>query len=99
MVFSTSPEGQEVVQAPWKLVARVCINCLEKTKNDPAVHCQDVEVLGDTAEDDGSTNGTETEEHDFDWRSILGSESKGSRVLVVDLMDHLVKRSPVQSSV
>lgn len=49
MVVSTGPEREEVVERPGELVAGVRVDGLEDTENDPDVHGQDVEVLGDGA--------------------------------------------------
>lgn len=91
VVLSASPERKEVVQAPGELIATVRIDGLEQTEDDPAVHGQDVEILGDGAPDDGASYGTETEDHDFDRRGVLSSQTEGRRVLVVNLVDVLVK--------
>lgn len=99
VVLSASPEGKEVVERPGELVARVCVDGLEETEDDPDVHGQDVEVLGDCAPHDGNTNGTETQAHDFNGRCVLSSETEGGRVLVVDLVDGLVEWTPVESAV
>lgn len=77
MVLGASPEGKEMVKRPGELVARVCVDGLEETQDNPDVHCQDVEVLGDGAKYDGDTNSTETQAHDFDWRGVFGSKTKG----------------------
>jgi hypothetical protein len=91
VVLGASPEGQEVVQTPGELVTAVRIDGLEHAEKDPDVHSQDVEVLGDGAEYDGDTDSSESENHDFDGRRVLSSETKGRRVLVVDLVDVLVE--------
>ena len=91
MVLGASPEGKEVMQAPGELVATVRIDSLEQTDDDPGVHGQDVEILGDGAPNDGASDGTKTENHDFDGRGVLSSQTEGSGVLVVDLVDVLVK--------
>ena len=96
VVLGASPEGKEVVERPGKLVARVCVDGLEEAEDDPDIHGQDVEVLGDCAPHDGNTNGTETQAHDFNWRCVLGSETEGSGVLVVDLVNGLVEGTPVE---
>lgn len=44
MMISTCPERQEVVQAPRKFISRVGINSLEKSEQNPNVHCKDVEI-------------------------------------------------------
>ena len=91
VVLGAGPERQKVVQAPGELVAAVGIDGLEKTDDDPDVHGQEVEVLGDGAPHDGYTDSSETQNHDLNGRGILGGETKGSRVLVVDLVDVLVQ--------
>jgi hypothetical protein len=92
VVLGAGPEGQEVVQAPWELVAAVRIDGLGETDGDPDVHCQDVEVLGDGAPDDGAADSAQTEDHDLDWRRVLSCQAERSRVLVVDLVDLLVQK-------
>jgi hypothetical protein len=77
VVFSASPEGKEMVKRPGELVARMCVNGLEEAEDDPDVHGQDVEILGDGAKHDRDTNGTETQAHDFDWRGVFGSQTEG----------------------
>ena len=99
VVLGASPEGKEVVERPWELVPRVCVDGLEEAEDDPDVHGQDVEILGDGAPHDGNANGTETQAHDFNGRRVLGGETEGSRVLVVNLVHGLVKRTPVEGAV
>jgi hypothetical protein len=91
VVFGASPEGKNMVQRPGELVAAVGINGLEKTEHNPSVHCEDVEVLGDGTPEDGAADSSESKNHDLDRRSVLGSKTEGSRVLVVDLVDILVQ--------
>ena len=91
VVLSASPEGKEVVQAPGELVTAVRINGLEKAEDNPAVHGQDVKILSESAPNDGTSNGTKTENHNFDGGGVFSGEAKGSRVLVVDLVDVLVE--------
>lgn len=71
------------------------VDGLAHTENNPDVHGQDVKITGDACPDDGRTNGAKSEHHDFDWRSVFGCQSKGRRVLVMDLVDVLVQRTPV----
>jgi hypothetical protein len=91
VVLSASPEGEEVVKAPGELVAAVRIDGLEHAEGDPDVHGENVEILGDGAPEDRASDGSETQDHDFDGRGVLSGEAKGSRVLVVDLVDVLVE--------
>jgi len=44
VMFGTSPERKEVVQAPRKFITTVGIDSLEKAADDPEIHCQDVEL-------------------------------------------------------
>jgi hypothetical protein len=91
VVLSASPEGKEVVQAPGELVAAVRINGLEHAEDNPCVHGENVEILGDGTPEDRASDGSETQDHDFDRGGVLSGEAKGSRVLVVDLVDVLVE--------
>ena len=88
-----------MVQAPWELVARVRINGLEQAQNNPAVHGQDVEILENAAVDDWSAYGTESEQHNLNWRCVFGSKTERGGILVVNLVDHLVQWTPVKSAV
>jgi hypothetical protein len=47
VVIGTGPEGKEVVQTPWEVVTTVGINGLEKTEDNPEIHCQNVELTSD----------------------------------------------------
>lgn len=98
-MFCASPKWQEVVQGPQEFVARVCVNGLEETEDDPAVHGEDVEILGECTPDDWHTDRSETKNHDFDRRRIFSSKTERRRVLVVNLVDHLVQRTPVECAV
>nr|POF13196.1 hypothetical protein CFP56_10344 [Quercus suber] len=90
VVIGAGPEGQEMVQTPRELVARMRVNGLEETQDDPDVHSQDVEVLGEGGPYDGATNGAGTEDHDFDRGCVFRREPERRGVLVVDLVDVLV---------
>jgi len=99
VVVSAGPEWKEVVQAPREFVTGVSVDGLGKSEDNPDVHGENVEVLSDAAPDDWCTDCTESKNHDFNWRSVLGGQTERSRVLVVDLVDHLVERAPVESAV
>ena len=87
VVFSTSPEGEEVMQAPGELVARVGINSLEQARDNPQIHGKDVQVTGDGAPEDRAGDGTQAKHHDLNRASVFGGESKGGAVGVVDLVN------------
>ena len=99
VVLGTGPEGHEVVQAPGKVVARVGVDGLPQPQHDPDVDCQDVQIVGEAAPDDGQAHSAKAEAHDFDRRRVLGREPEGRRVGVVDLVDVAVERAPVQRAV
>ena len=99
VVLSAGPEGNEVVKTPWEIIAAVSIDSLEETGCNPKVHGQDVEVTGDKAENDGDDDCSSAEYHGFDRRGVLGSETKRSRVLVVNLMNVLVEEAEVKETV
>lgn len=99
MVVSTSPDGQEVVEGPGELVAGVGVDGLEDTQDDPDVHGQNVQILGDCAPEDWCANSTEAKDHNFDRRGVFCGEAEGCGVLVVDLVDVLVQWAPVHSAV
>lgn len=99
VVLSTGPERNEVVKTPWEVITAVSIDGLEETGCDPKVHGQDVEVARDKAENDGDDDCSSAKNHGFDRRCVLGSETKRSRVLVVDLMDVLVEEAEVKETV
>lgn len=99
VVVCASPEWQEVVQAPWELVTAVSINSLEQAQDNPDVHGQDVKLAGESTPHNGAANGSESEKHDLNWRSVFCGQAEGSRVLMVDLVDAFIERTPVKSAV
>lgn len=99
VMLSTGPERNEVVQAPWKLISTVSIDGLEETGNDPKVHCENVQVVSDHDPANWHHNSSSSKYHDFDWRGILSGEAEGRRVLVVNLVDALIQRTPMHRAV
>jgi hypothetical protein len=95
MMISTSPEGNEVVQTPWEVVATVSINGLEKTGGNPNIHGKNVEVAGSQTVENRNSDSSKTKDHGFDWRGIFSSKSEWCRVLVVNLVDAFVEWTPV----
>ena len=96
MMLSPRPEGQEVMQAPRKIVTAMRVDRLEQTQHNPDIHCQYMQVPGDRAPDDGAEHRSEAQQHDLNWRRVFGCHPEGSAVLVVDLMDVLIQRTPMQ---
>lgn len=58
-----------------------------------------MEVTSDSGPADGHTHSAKTKDHDFNRRGILSSHTEWGRVLVVNLVDVLVERSPVKCAV
>jgi hypothetical protein len=99
VMVGTSPDGEEMMKRPWELISGVRIDSLEKAENDPEVHGEDMKVASQPAEQDWGANSSESENHDFNRRGVLGSESEWSRVLMVDLVDVLVEEWLVHGAV
>jgi hypothetical protein len=95
MMLSAGPEGKEVVQALWEFVSAMSIDSLEQTADNPEVYGEDMKIASDQNLKDWYRDSCETENHDFNWRRVFGGKSEGSRVLVVDLVDIFVERTPV----
>ena len=75
------------------------IDSLEETESNPDVDGEDMQVTAEHSVEDRPEDGTGTQDEDLSGVSILGSKTEGSRILVVDLVDVLVQRSPVKSLV
>ena len=79
-----------------RTVAGVRVNGLEETEGDPDVDRDDMEVVAERAVEDGAADRTSAEDHDLRGVRVLSREPERCRVLVVDLVDVLVERAPVQ---
>lgn len=77
-------------------VTTVRIDGLEQTEGDPDVHGEDVEVSGDGAVEDGTDDSACAEDEDFGGVSVFCGETEWRGVLVVDLVNVLIQRSPVE---
>lgn len=88
-----------MVQAPREIIAAMRVDGLEEAKDDPDVHREDVKIARDCTPQDGNADGTDAQDHDFDRRSVFRGQAEGRRVLVVDLVDVLVERTPMQRPV
>lgn len=53
-MISACPEWDDVLQRPGEVITTVSIDGLEEAEGDPDVHCEDVEVSGDGAVEDGT---------------------------------------------
>ena len=75
------------------------VDSLEETESNPDVDGEDMQVTAEHSVEDRPEDGTGAQDEDLSRVSILGSKTEGSRVLVVNLVDVLVERSPVKSTV
>lgn len=99
MVIGTGPERQEVVETPGELIAAVRVDSLEQAQDNPNVHGENVQVTSDGTPDDGTADGSEAQNHNLNRRCVFSGQTERSRVLVVDLVNGLVERAPVQGTV
>jgi len=74
----------------------VSIDGLEETENDPDVHGKDVEVSRAEDVKDRTSYRSGTEDEYLSWVGILSSQAEGSRVFMVNFVDVLVHRTPVE---
>ena len=72
---------------------------MEETECDPDVDGEDVEIAAECAVQEGTGERSSAEDEDFSGVGVFSSKTEGSRVLVVDLVDVLVQRTPVKSLV
>lgn len=98
-MLGTSPERQDVSQAPGEIVATVGIDSLEETANNPHVHGEEVQIPSQGNPEDRRADSSESEEHDFEGRGVLSSQTERCRVCMVQLVDVLVQRAVVQGAV
>jgi hypothetical protein len=99
VMLGTRPEGDDVVQRPGEVVARVRVDGLEKAEDDPEVDGDDVEVLGEVAVDEGAENGACAEDENLSGMGVFSGKTEGRRVLVMDLVDVSVQRAVVEGLV
>ena len=72
------------------------IDGLEKSEGDPDVDGDYVQVLPDPAVEQWSENCPCSEDHDLERMCVLGSETEGRRILVVELVNMFVKQGCVE---
>ena len=72
------------------------IDGLEQAERDPDVHGEDMQVASEEAVEEGSTDGTHSQDEDFERVCVLSRKTEGRRVLVVNLVNVLVQRSIVK---
>jgi hypothetical protein len=77
-------------------VSGMGIDGLEKSQGDPDVDGDYVQVLPDPAVEQWSENCPRSEDHDLERMRVLGGETEGRRILVVELVDMFVKQGCVE---
>ncbi len=78
-------------------ITAVSVDGLEETESNPNIDGEDVEVATEPAVEQRSGEGSGAKDEDFSGVSVLGGQTERSRVLVVDLVNVLVERTPVKS--
>ena len=71
VVVRARPERNPVVQANGEVVARVGVNSLEQTQGHPNVHGKDMQVFGEGAQKERSTDGAQTQDQHLQRVCIL----------------------------
>lgn len=71
-------------------IAAVGVNSLEKTKCNPYVNTDDMQIAREKAIYQGTKDGSSTKNEDLSRMSVLCSQAKGRRIFVVDFVDMLV---------
>lgn len=77
-------------------VSGMGINGLEKAEGDPYIDGDYVQVLFEPAVEQWSGNCPCSKDHDFERMCVLGGETKGCRILVVELVNMFVKQGRVE---
>lgn len=88
--------GHEDTRGNRRTVATMCIDRLEETERDPDVHGENVEVPTEGAVEEWTRDRASTKDHNLSGVRIFRSKAERGRVLVVNLVDVLVERAPVQ---
>lgn len=71
---------------------------LEESEDDPSVHCDEMQILGDGTIQNWRADSTHSQNHDFEWMRVLSRETKWCRVFVVQFVNVLVERTVVQTA-
>lgn len=71
------------------------VDGLEETEDDPCIDRDDMQALREEAVDQRAKDGTGAEDEDFSRVGVLGRETEGGRVFMVDLVDVLVQNASV----
>jgi hypothetical protein len=99
VVVCAGPEREEMVQRPRELVSGVRINSLKQPQHNPRIHGQDMQIVRDGTPEDGTNDGAKAEKQHLNRTGVLGRQPKRGRVLMVDLVDHLVELGRVERAV
>lgn len=98
VVLSARPARQPVVSRPREIVPGMSLHSLEQTQGHPGKGGDKVKVAGGIAPHEGASNGTGSEDHDFNGMGVFCSEAEGRRPFVVQLVDVLVEGTVVKTA-
>lgn len=99
VVLGSGPEGQDLVQRPREVVARVRVDSLEQSASDPNAEREEMQLSREHHVDDRHTDGAEPQGHRLHRVRVLGSHAEGCRVSVMLLVDVLVEHSVMEQPV
>lgn len=77
----------------------MCVDGLEQTERDPNIYSENVEVARKVTVEDGTSDRASAKDKHLGRVRVLGSKTKRSRILVVELVNVLVQWSPMKSLV
>lgn len=86
-MLGTTPEREDVVQAPGEVVAGVSVDGLMKTQGNPDIDGEDVQVVREVAIQERASNGAHSEDEDLERVRELGGEAERCAISVVQLVD------------
>jgi len=67
VVICACPERQEMMQRPREFVARMRVNGLEQSSDNPQVHGNNMEILGEGAERNWNADTAKRKDHGLQW--------------------------------
>lgn len=77
----------------------MCVDSLEQTQNDPDVHGQNVQVTREVAKKERTADRAHTQYKHLEWVRVLSSQTERRTVLVMELVNVLVQRTPMHGTV
>ena len=100
VVVGAGPEGEDVLERPGEVVARVGVDGLEEAEGDPDVHGRDVEIAaGVDRPQDRAQERAERENERLERVGVFRRQAERRAVFVVEFVDVAVEGAVVESLV